>query len=1207
MRRTTHTRRRRLVPIALVSAGAVALGLVGLTVPANAAASDVAEAEGQMLSGAGALNIDSVAALKAAYSATPSGASPVTSNLNASLLGSALNLNLGTVPLLSNLTSPGIVQIGADGQYARTAATGAAYGASGVLDSSGAITAGATDGSTDTKLNLTSLLGQAGVNTTGVLDQLEIDLGAISASATGTPGSPVGYSGAYQVAGGKLIVHSSAVANVDNTLSTTLSGVSSTLNSALSGDSTSLTGLLSGLTGTLGGVLSGLGVVNVSGLAVNAKVTTPDLSNLLSTVGTISSGATANAPAGTVTINLSTGEIVVDLGKLLASQTGKTDGTLNGLPANTDLLTGATVQNALGGAINSAIAAAVTAVQTALDNQLDGSTVDVSVTGKISTAALVVAGITVAPATDIANINIDASGTLGDLLNNNGTNFTITDTSTLLDNLISLGSITGPITTALTNTVLPAVSTLLQGELSTLNSQIASLGTGLGNTLGNATSGLLGTVNQVADIIVNVQNTTSSTPKAAFTTAGAGTAGFTERALQVNLLPAAGSSAVTVNLASASVRSTNNTTVAAITATPASIPAGSTETINGTGFAPSQAVTVTFTDASGHVLGTTTATPAAGGTFTATWPVPAGTAAGTVTATATQGDTSTGGAGYTASTTFQVTTSSSGTATAGTATSGTATSGTATSGTATSGTATSGTATSGTATAGTATSGTATSGTATAGTATSGTATAGTATAGTATAGTATAGTATSGTATSGTATSGTATAGTATAGTATAGTATAGTATSGTATAGTATTGTATSGTATSGTATAGTATSGTQGVITPGKVTITPAPGNTLGVGQTLIGNPGTWSPAGTSLTYTWTLPNGTVIGTGQTLIVPASASGKAITLTVTGSKPGYKSASATATAGISPNTAPQVIRIWGQDRYETALTISQDTFPVNGSAPVVFVASGANFPDALSAAPAAAKLGGPLLLTQPTVADPRVLNEIKRLGAKRIYVVGGPAAVSTGVSNALAKVAPVTRLGGADRYATSLLVAKTVFGTASVPSAFVATGANFPDALSASAYAGLKHEPVVLVNPAQPTVPAVASYLKTAKTTSLSIAGGPAAVSATTASALAKAIGTMPKRFGGADRYQTSQLINAQFASAPRVYLATGALFPDALTGAAAAARLGAPLYVVHPNCVPGPVLSSMSKWKTGTIKVLGGPAALTNDVMLLKSCS
>lgn len=128
---------------------------------------------------------------------------------------------------------------------------------------------------------------------------------------------------------------------------------------------------------------------------------------------------------------------------------------------------------------------------------------------------------------------------------------------------------------------------------------------------------------------------------------------------------------------------------------------------------------------------------------------------------------------------------------------------------------------------------------------------------------------------------------------------------------------------------------------------------------------------------------------------------------------------------------------------------------------------MATGANYPDALAATPAAAAHGGPLLLTPPTSLPTNVKSEIVRLKPAAIVVVGGSSVVSNAVYSKLAVLAlHIRRDGGADRYATSRIVIQRAFPTGS-KIAYFATGENFPDALSASAAAGKTASPVMLVN--------------------------------------------------------------------------------------------------------------------------------------------
>jgi len=96
-----------------------------------------------------------------------------------------------------------------------------------------------------------------------------------------------------------------------------------------------------------------------------------------------------------------------------------------------------------------------------------------------------------------------------------------------------------------------------------------------------------------------------------------------------------------------------------------------------------------------------------------------------------------------------------------------------------------------------------------------------------------------------------------------------------------------------------------------------------------------------------------------------------------------------------------------------------------------PVVYVATGENFPDALGASSAAAVQGGPVLLVTKTSIPAETKAELARLSPDVIYVAGGTAVVSDTVLNALKAYAPtVIRLAGANRYATAAEVSESAF---------------------------------------------------------------------------------------------------------------------------------------------------------------------------------
>ncbi|EPR76630.1 Chitin binding protein [Leifsonia rubra CMS 76R] len=297
--------------------------------------------------------------------------------------------------------------------------------------------------------------------------------------------------------------------------------------------------------------------------------------------------------------------------------------------------------------------------------------------------------------------------------------------------------------------------------------------------------------------------------------------------------------------------------------------------------------------------------------------------------------------------------------------------------------------------------------------------------------------------------------------------------------------------------------------------------------------------------------------------------------------------------------------VTRLYGASRYETAVRVSQQSAP---GVPAVFVAAGTNFPDALSAAAAAAYVGGPLLLTTPGAIPANVVAEIQRLNPTKIYIAGGTGAVSASVETVLEGIAPVIRFGGGDRYATGLELVGGIFPSSA--SVVLATGRNFPDALAATGVAGKLSSPVVLVDGLQSTISsATLAEFSRMGVTDVIIAGGTGVISAGIRTQL-NGLGYTVSRYGGADRYATAALINNAYfpaGSADTLVLANGTNFPDALAGAAMAGLIGAPLYTTSPTCAPTPIHNSIITLGPSKTVVLGGPAVLSNNAANNGACS
>jgi hypothetical protein len=255
---------------------------------------------------------------------------------------------------------------------------------------------------------------------------------------------------------------------------------------------------------------------------------------------------------------------------------------------------------------------------------------------------------------------------------------------------------------------------------------------------------------------------------------------------------------------------------------------------------------------------------------------------------------------------------------------------------------------------------------------------------------------------------------------------------------------------------------------------------------------------------------------------------------------------------------------------------------------------------FSDALAGGPLAVSVGGPLLITPgastSTTLDPRVLAEIQRVlpAGDTVFVLGGDLALSPAIDNQLAFLGyKVVREAGSDEYATAVDIANQM---GDPPTVFEATGLNFFDALSAVPAAIATHGAILLTD-GNVQAPETAAYLSefhpsVRYTIGGSLAAGGADPSATNVS--------------GADQFATSAAVATAFFPGATVFgVATGATFPDALSGGGYMGIVGGPMLLVNPTIpLPASIAAYLSaglgRFVGGT--VFGGPLAVNNSVVL-----
>ncbi|HTS15804.1 MAG TPA: cell wall-binding repeat-containing protein [Candidatus Sulfotelmatobacter sp.] len=294
--------------------------------------------------------------------------------------------------------------------------------------------------------------------------------------------------------------------------------------------------------------------------------------------------------------------------------------------------------------------------------------------------------------------------------------------------------------------------------------------------------------------------------------------------------------------------------------------------------------------------------------------------------------------------------------------------------------------------------------------------------------------------------------------------------------------------------------------------------------------------------------------------------------------------------------------VMRLAGTDRYGTAVAVSADL--LRPGAGTIVLASGTGFADALGGTAVAGHLGGSLLLTTPTALPASVATELTRASPSTVLVLGGKAAVSDAVLAAVQKLLPsaaVSRIGGADRYATAADLSQAAYpgGAATV---FVASGTSFPDGLSGGAQAARLGAPLLLSD-ARTLSPATLTELQRLAPTTVYLLGGTASLSTAVADAVAAALPSASVlRLGGADRYATSVAIShLQDPGVPVVYVAAGTNFPDGLGGSAAAGELGGPLLLTTTDSLPASVAAELTRLKPHRVVVLGGTGAVSAAVV------
>lgn len=209
--------------------------------------------------------------------------------------------------------------------------------------------------------------------------------------------------------------------------------------------------------------------------------------------------------------------------------------------------------------------------------------------------------------------------------------------------------------------------------------------------------------------------------------------------------------------------------------------------------------------------------------------------------------------------------------------------------------------------------------------------------------------------------------------------------------------------------------------------------------------------------------------------------------------------------------------------------------------------------------------------------------------------------PATTTTPATTALStatETAELIRIAGPNRYATAASISQR--WAPGVPVAYVANGAAYVDSTSAAARAGRDDAPVLLTR-AEGLPTATVDALERLQPGRIVVVGNTSAVSGAVLDQLRDLTSGAVERRGGSDGYATAAAVASTYPSGVgRVYLATGATFPDALTGSAAAGFHGSPILFTRSGELPSATAAALKRLAPQQLVVLGGTAAVEESV-------
>ena len=303
----------------------------------------------------------------------------------------------------------------------------------------------------------------------------------------------------------------------------------------------------------------------------------------------------------------------------------------------------------------------------------------------------------------------------------------------------------------------------------------------------------------------------------------------------------------------------------------------------------------------------------------------------------------------------------------------------------------------------------------------------------------------------------------------------------------------------------------------------------------------------------------------------------------------------------------------RVGGEDRFDTAAEIAALTYP--DGVDTALLARADLFPDALTAAPLAAQVGGPVLLTNTDRLTDRTAQALQDLGVSNVYLLGGPPAISDTVAVQLRDVGyDVGRLEGPTRYGTAAAVAREtarlgpVAQTRNGSAVFIAYGGGWQDAAIAGPPASASTPIPLLLTQTNDVPPATVAALSDLEVGFAYVMGSSDVVSDAVVAEL-EGLGITTTRLAGATAEETATVVARTFVdsgqlSGSTTLLARGDVFADALTIGPHGGAIEAPLlYAPEPDRLGAATRAYLDDPPADidAVRAVGSPAAVSTQVL------